>query len=228
MKILQFSGGVDSLACLLLLENERGLSVVTAQTDGAYASTRDYLARVQREFPQHRFLTFRTERYLPLYGYPVDVVPLRYTALGQLFRGESDTLYQDSFSCCHRALWEPMDKFCRALGATVIYRGQRKDDRLRAPLEDGFVDNGITIRLPVAEWNRGQVWDYVRAHAAHLIPPGYGEGELTSRDCVDCTAYLQDNRQRIRNLPPEARVRVEGIIERWRADVRAEMETAHG
>jgi 3'-phosphoadenosine 5'-phosphosulfate sulfotransferase (PAPS reductase)/FAD synthetase len=224
MKILQLSGGVDSLACLLLLKGEPDLMVLSVLTDGAYESSIEYLFKLQAEFAGVKFVTFQTERKLPEYGQPVDVVPLRWTALGQLSRGSQDTRYQDAFSCCHRAIWEPLDKISRGLGATTIFRGQRNDDRLRSPMNDGDVDRGVTLRFPIATWTRQRVLAFIDRTAPHLMPPGYDEGEKTSRDCWDCTAYLGDNMHRIANLPPEQNKRLTSLIARWRDDVATEME----
>jgi len=223
MKVLQFSGGLDSLACLLLLREEPGLHVVTVLTDGAYASTEEYLGRLAEAFPKIRFVVHRSDRDLPGFGQPVDVVPLRWTALGQYVRGKKDVRYQDTFSCCGRGIWAPLDRASRELGPTVIYRGQRNDDRLRDPMPDGAIVNGVEFRYPLATWSRQDVWHYVWANAPLLIPPGYGEGEKTSRDCWDCTAYLEDNRARIDNLPAAQRHRVNALIARWRDDVLTEL-----
>lgn len=223
MKILQFSGGMDSLACLLVLQHEPGLHVLTVLTDGAYQSTEDYLYMLQEVFPKINFIATRTDRNLPENGQPVDIVPLRWTALGQLVRGKSDIRYQDSFSCCNRAIWEPLHRVCKELGATEVYRGQRNDDRLRAPLKDGDLFDGMVMRFPIADWSRDKVWRHVCENASSLIPPGYAEGEKTSRDCWDCTAYLEDNGARIQNLPAVRRHRVESLVDRWRDDVLTEL-----
>jgi hypothetical protein len=76
------------------------------------------------------------------------------------------------------------------------------NDRLRGPCKDGDVVDGVTYRFPVAGWSRLHVSDFVSRHAAELMPPGYAEGEHSSRDCMDCSAYLEDNEARLRHLPP--------------------------
>jgi 3'-phosphoadenosine 5'-phosphosulfate sulfotransferase (PAPS reductase)/FAD synthetase len=221
MRVLQFSGGVDSLACLLLAEGK--LTVLTVITDGGDPGLLGYMDRVMAAFPQHRFVIKHSQRHIKQFGQPVDVVPLRWTPLGQLIRGTNDIRYQDSFSCCNRAIWQPLDRLSRELGATEIIRGQRNDDDLRDPVKSGTVIDGVTINFPLADWTRQRVMDFVRATAPTLMPPGYDHGEKTSRDCWDCTAYLGDNQQRIANLPPYQRGRVNALIKQWRADVLAEL-----
>lgn len=223
MKVLHFSGGIDSLACLLLLKDEPGLNVLTVQTDGGYPSVESYLMRLRERLPQLQFHVIHSDREIPRYGHPVDVVPLRWTAIGQMSRGGTDVRYQDFYSCCRRAIWAPLQEMTAKLGATTVYRGQRNDDRLRAPIRDGYVENGVIYRFPIATWTRNMVLKYVGEHAHDLMPPGYAQGERTSRDCMDCTAYLQDNHERILNLPNAVFKHVNTILTQWRQDVLSEL-----
>jgi 3'-phosphoadenosine 5'-phosphosulfate sulfotransferase (PAPS reductase)/FAD synthetase len=219
MKVLYFSGGIDSLACLHFMRQERDMCVLTASTDGAYPDRYDYIAKVQAEFHYLDFNFVKTNRDLQQHGYPVDVVPLRYTALGQMVGGRFGVRYQDHFSCCSRSLWMPMHFEAQRIGATEIIRGQRADDDMRAPVRDGEVIDGVTYRFPVQDWTRQSVVSYVEKNIPHLIPESYKLGEATSRDCMDCTAYLKDNAVRLRNLPPVVADRVNSVLRQWRADV---------
>lgn len=224
MQLLQFSGRLDSLACLILLHDTAGLNVLTASTDGAYPERAEYLAKVQAAYPQVIFHHVSTDRRLDVFGRPVDVVPLRYTALGQYTRGKSDVRYQDAFSCCGRNLWTPLERKSKELGATTIYRGQRNDDRQRNPeIVDGADIGGITYRLPIEHWTRERVIKFVAQEAPELVPESYWKGEKTSRDCVDCTAYLEDNETRINNLPLKMRIAMQSVLGKWRSDVMDEL-----
>ena len=224
MNFLQFSGGLDSLACLILLHDMAGLNVLTVSTDGAYPERAAYLERVRAAYPQPKYHYVQTQRNLESFGYPVDVVPMQWTALGSMTRGRVDVRYQDAFACCGRGIWRPMETVSLALNPTVIVRGQRRSDAQRNPLlTDGSVIDGITYLLPIENWTRERVLQFVQANAPDLVPDYYLQGEQTSRDCMDCTAYLDDNRERLNALPQLARSRVQGILCRWHADVRAEM-----
>jgi len=222
MKVLQFSGGLDSLACLWLLRDEPGLHVLTVSTDGAYPGRAAYLDRVRDALPNIPMAEFRTERNLKQHGIPVDVVPVRFTALGSIVQG-SPLKYRTPYECCAEALWAPMHEKCLQLGVTEIFRGQRDDDARKAPIVDGQVVEGITYRFPLASWTREHVKRYVEKNCPDLIPESYTMGEKTSRDCWDCTGYLDENVQRIKNLPDAERSVVMGRINEWRADVAAEM-----
>lgn len=224
MHLLQFSGGLDSLACLALLHDTAGLNVLTVSTDGAYPERAEYLAKVRAAYPKVIFHHVSTERRLEVFGRPVDVVPMRYTALGQYTRGNADVRYQDAFSCCGRGLWAPMQQTSKELGATTIYRGQRADDRQRNPaISDGTEIEGVTYRLPIENWTRERVIKFVSQEVPELIPESYWKGEKTSRDCVDCTAYLEDNEVRINNLPLKTRSAMQAVLGKWRSDVMDEL-----
>jgi 3'-phosphoadenosine 5'-phosphosulfate sulfotransferase (PAPS reductase)/FAD synthetase len=108
-----------------------------------------------------------------------------------------------------------------ALGATVVYKGQRSEDSFKAPIRDGHLEGGITYRLPIENWSRDEVETFVHARVPELVP-AYYKKEQTSRDCWDCTAYLHENLDRIHNLPRDRYLHVAGILDEWRRDINDE------
>lgn len=220
MKVLQFSGGIDSLACLELLKDTPGLAVVTISTDGAYPDREGYLYRVMGRHPHLKFFHIKTDRMLEKFGHPVDVVPSAYTFLGSITQ-ETEHRYQSHFDCCNRSIWQPLHGTMKDLGATEIFRGQRNDDGYRSPIKDGQVYEGVTYRLPIADWTRPQVMDFLNERCPDLIP-SYYDTELSSHDCIDCTAYLSENFTRIQKLPEPIKSKVIVILDQWRADVEQE------
>lgn len=220
MKALHYSGGIDSLACLELLKREQDLVVITALTDGAYADKEAYLDKVAKHYHYIRFVRVYQNRYLNIYGHPVDVVPIKFTAVGSIIH-DTQIKYQSVFECCNRGLWVPVQMMTEKLGCDTVYRGQRAEDPMKAPIRDGHVENGITYHFPLQEWTREQVKAFVKEHVPHLVPEYY-EREQSSRDCWDCTAYLHENLDRIRNLPKEQYIKVSDILTEWRKDVNDE------
>lgn len=220
MKVLQFSGGLDSLACLELLKDVPHLVVVTASTDGAYPERAEYLDKVADHYRLLDFYRVETNRQIERFGHPVDVVPLKYNAIGSVVQ-DTPLKYQAYYECCSRGLWGPMVSFVEKLGATVIYRGQRKDDSMKAPIHDGLVIDGITYLMPIENWTRSEVKAFVQNRCPELIP-AYYDVEKTSRDCWDCTAFLHENRERIANLSEEQRSKVIPILDGWKRDVTEE------
>lgn len=220
MEVLQFSGGLDSLACLELLKDRPGLVVLTASTDGAYPEREQYLKKVEFYYPHLTFKECYADRHLEIYGQPVDVVPIKFTTIGHIVQ-LSPIKYQPHFECCNRGLWIPMMHATKALGATVVYRGQRGEDSFKAPIRDGHMEDGVEYRLPIEDWSREKVLQFVNERVPELIP-AYYDKEQTSRDCWDCTAYLHENIDRIHNLPPEQRKHVTDILDEWRQDINDE------
>jgi 3'-phosphoadenosine 5'-phosphosulfate sulfotransferase (PAPS reductase)/FAD synthetase len=228
MNAIQISGGVDSLALLWRLKPQWQDSVVMWVDGGAsYPETRRWMERIADLVPHFYTVAGRQPRVIAEYGYPADVVPVKYSRQGDLLYGKQPVRYQSYFDCCARSLWWPLSCACVALGINTVYRGQRKDERRKAPIADGYIDDmGITYRFPIQDWTKEEVFAYVRENCSELMPPYYALGELTSRDCWNCTAYLDENGPRIRNLPPERRQVVEERIAQWKQHVAEEM--SHG
>jgi phosphoadenosine phosphosulfate reductase len=175
-----------------------------------------------QELSHIKFHVLRTQRDLAIHGAPVDVVPIKYTVLGNIFQG-TDIKYQSYLDCCSRSIWVPMNHATRTLGATVVYRGQRDEDAHKAPLIDGQVIDGIEYRFPLQKWSRRDVRDYLRSQCPDLIP-SYYTSEKTSRDCMDCTAYLSDNRARLQNLEEPMLSKVHNTLDTWVKDVTDEVK----
>jgi 3'-phosphoadenosine 5'-phosphosulfate sulfotransferase (PAPS reductase)/FAD synthetase len=188
MKIaLQFSGGIDSLACLWITRGMPNVTVYWGKTDGAYPDMEHYIRSCCKaaELPLR---IVEGDRGIAEHGYPNDADP------------------ESVFACCSRGLWKPMHQAMVDDGVEVVIRGQRDDDLLRAAIGNGYRDDrGITYLFPLAVWDRYQVVQYVNDVCPHLVHESYSMGEVTGRDCWDCTGYLFDNAQRIINLPDDKR-----------------------
>jgi len=220
MKVLHYSGGLDSLACLELLKDEPDLTVITASTDGGYPDREQYFKKVEAHYHQLPFVYVYKDRNLEKHGQPVDVLPIKWSEVGAMVHN-GPVRYQSVFDCCNRGIWTPVHEASVKLGATTIYRGQKAADPLKAPIKDGHVEAGITYRFPIEGWSRKEVIEFVHERVPELIP-AYYQREQTSRDCWDCTAYLHENHDRIRYLPYEERLHVIKILDQWRKDVNDE------
>lgn len=209
---LQFSGGKDSLACLYLYrERWDDIYVVWLNTGAAYLEMEAYMARWKERLPH--FVELRSDQpaQVAREGWPADVVPINNTLSARAFLNSDGPLIQSYLNCCANNIWAPLHQGTLALGVTEVVRGQRKDDQRKAPFASGHTQDGVTYTLPIENWSEADVWDYLKSVNAEL-PPGYGLGEKTGRDCWDCTAYLDENAQRISNLPPDRRAVVENRI----------------
>jgi 3'-phosphoadenosine 5'-phosphosulfate sulfotransferase (PAPS reductase)/FAD synthetase len=224
MNAIQISGGVDSMAMLHHLRHLWDDSVVMwCDTGAAYAETRALMERVKKLVPRFRVVHGNQPEVIARAGFPVDVVPVRHSLQGELAYGPQVLKYQSYIDCCRQSIWEPLQRACLALGVDTIYRGQRRDDARRAPIASGHIDPwGVKIMFPIHEWTRDQVFAYVREHCPEWLARYY-ETEKTSRDCWDCTAYRDDNRKRVENLPADKRVIVQTRLWTWRRAVSVEM-----
>ena len=205
MKVLQFSGGKDSLACLYLLRNEWDtLRVVWVNTSAAYPETIAYMEKWRAILPH--FIEVKTDQpnQVAKNGYPSDVIVANDTPFGRQFIKRDAPLVQAYLNCCAENIWFPLLNAINEIGATEIVRGQRKSDARQSYIRDGNVIDGKKYTFPIYDWTDGEVFSYLKRVGADM-PEGYARGEKTGRDCWDCTAYLDENAQRIKNLPDDKR-----------------------
>jgi 3'-phosphoadenosine 5'-phosphosulfate sulfotransferase (PAPS reductase)/FAD synthetase len=220
---LEFSGGKDSLACLYLYRDAGKLEetvVLWVNTGDAYPETIAQMQRVREWVPHFHEVKSDQPSVIAEFGFPSDVVPGLNTRLGQACTGESGVRIQSFMDCCARSVWLPMHEAVKALGVTRVVRGQRNDERRRAPIKSGHVEDGIEYLFPIEDWTEQQVYEYLQSVDADL--PAYYREERTSRDCMHCTAYLDESAERIRNLPTIQRGIVLHRIRSIAAAVRAE------
>lgn len=208
---LHFSGGVDSLACLYLYREQwDSIYVCWLNSGAAYPDVIESMRKWKERLPH--FIEVKSDQpaQIAQCGYPSDVVPLRYTSIGRAMFKESGFKIQSSHFCCSQNLWQPMHQKMKELGVTRIIRGQRLSDKRSSPLRSGDKADGMEMVFPVENWSREQVIDYLRSVDADI--PTYYDTEMTSRDCWDCTAYLDENVERIRRLPEQRKAVVLGRL----------------
>ena len=98
------------------------------------------------------------------HGYPVDVVPVSHTRMGERVYGPQPIVFQSCSNAAPARASRRWKHAVRACGAKVVYRGQRNEERRRARIEHGHVDEfGITLPVPAA---RLVARAGVRVHAA--------------------------------------------------------------
>lgn len=224
MNAIQISGGVDSMAMLWLLKPIWPESfVMWCDSGAAYQGTHELMKKVREMVPHFRTVHGNQPQVIQQFGYPVDVVPVKYSAQGEMMFGPQPVRFQSYFDCCRRSLWEPMQNACVAMGIDTIFRGQRSDEARKAPIPDGYTDPlGIKYKFPLASWTKDQVFEYVRKECPDLLLDYY-KTEPTSRDCWSCTAFRDDNVERVKNLPPEPRAVVLERLAVWKTAVMEEL-----
>jgi 3'-phosphoadenosine 5'-phosphosulfate sulfotransferase (PAPS reductase)/FAD synthetase len=208
-RILQFSGGKDSLALLYLMEDEwDDLMVMWCNPGAPHASTLALMDKVRRMVPHFIEVKGTQPLFLANVGYPSDIVPVSATIVGRAVEHTKGDVFVSAYDCCRVNLWQPMHAATKLLGGKHVYRGQKNADGRKSPARDGFVEDGITYHFPLERWSDQDVRDFL----GDRLPHHYTAGEKTSRDCWNCTAYLDENVERITNLPIQQRMFVMGKL----------------
>ena len=209
---LMFSGGKDSIACLHLVEKYLDKIVVVWVNTGANFPEIEALMKETRAKVPH-FLEIKTNQpdSVKLNGYPVDVVPVNYTALGQSVTSIKDFKVRSYFDFCSENFWIPCDAEIRKFGITGVIRGQRQSEGPRAPIKSGFIEDGIEYHLPIESWTDSEVIDYLRSKDV-VIDERLSMAH-SSLDCWNCTAYMAESSDRFKYIKKHHPRKYESIVE---------------
>lgn len=199
---LQVSGGKDSLACLFLMQPYWDkMTVYWVNTGDAFPETTRIMNLTRGMVPRFVEIDGRQPQVIKMYGYPSDIVPVTNTAFGVACGGDAQ-LIQDRYSCCARVIMQPMAQRMIEDGITLVIRGQKNSDHLKAPVKSGTVEDGITYLFPIEDWTDQQVFDYLEWVGVTL--PRFYETMQTAPDCRTCTAYWDTNSaQYLKRYHPE-------------------------
>lgn len=216
---LLFSGGADSIACLMLARPHwERIDVVWVNPGNPYPETIEQMATVAAMVPHFVRVQGRQPSFIAEHGHPLDVVPISMTPFGRLTRGTAGPKVSAVTHCCGENLWKPAHQFLQAGGYTGVIRGDRGDDALRPPVRSGDVVQGIEHHFPLERWSRADVLRF----AGEWLPPSYRRGLPTSLDCINCTAHLEPARiEDLRNTAPAVHAEVSAVL----AEVAGELAT---
>ena len=193
---LMFSGGRDSIACLHLLKSHLDrVLVVWVNTGANFPEITNLMEGVRHLVPN--FLEIQTNQPddVAANGYPVDVLPISYTGLGQSMTSTKSIKLQGFVNCCNTNIWAPTNSKVKELGITGVIRGQRADESIRGPIKSGYIEDGIEYLFPIEDWSEQQLITY-------LMEQGVPVDERlsmahSSLDCRTCTAYLGSSGDRM-------------------------------
>jgi 3'-phosphoadenosine 5'-phosphosulfate sulfotransferase (PAPS reductase)/FAD synthetase len=189
---LAFSGGKDSLACLLLHKEQlNDITVFWVNTGKAYPETLrviDYAKSISPNFIEiETNQNFQNE----CNGLPSDVVPVNWTVFGQQLTGKKDVAIQSYLQCCYENKSKPLNDFAKSIGITHMIRGQRNSDSHKSTAKHHDLVDGITYLHPIENWTTVSVIEFIEKHME--LPKHFYLGH-TSLDCFDCTAYQKDTK----------------------------------
>lgn len=206
---LQLSGGKDSLACLYLLRPYWGRITVYWCNPGApFPETVECMERIKSEVPNFVEIDGRQLECISTYGIPSDIVPATRTQIGLAVDGRSAQLIQDRYSCCYRSMMEPTLERMKADGITLVIRGQRADDALKAPIQSGHVEDGVEYFFPIERWDVVRVMNFLRTQ--HVPIPRFYTMLKSAPDCTTCSAWWEEGAAAyLKTYHPEAHAEVQ-------------------
>ena len=192
-----YSGGKDSLACLLLLKPywDR-IDVVWVNTGNQFPEVLDHMERVRRLVPHFVELKSDTPNFQRVNGFPVDVVATRHTATGHYIYGATPIRVCSRFDCCGANIWKPMADYFRLVRPTCVIRGDRGQERA----EGLRSADGIAFEFPIFDWTTEQVLNFVRSAPDGLYQERHELPEGSSLDCMTCMAYNDEHASRMAYL----------------------------
>lgn len=233
---LQFSGGKDSLACLLLLRDAGMLDAVTVywlntldgcpETLGIVAWARAFIphfVEVRQDAP-----AWRRE-----FGDPVDLVPASAHALGVAY-GLGQRKLVNRFDCCWHNLMVPMHTRMLADRVDLVIRGTKVADTGAVPAEGPQPD--YDILLPLRDWSHQQVFDFLDARGAPSNPIYEHASGISAPECMTCTAWWDDGKAAYLRARHPGRLseyraslaQVRGALRAHLADLDRELEVCDG
>lgn len=200
---LQVSGGRDSLACLYLMRPHWDrLTVYWLNTGDPFPETVAVMAKIAAMVPHYVEIAGNQPATVRDFGIPTDILPVSATPIGIMGAGRG-TLMQDRYSCCWRSLMAPMHQKMLDDGVTLIVRGQRADDELKAPITTGSILEGIEYLFPIEKWSGVEVSLYLETEVGVALPAFY-QTMNTTPDCMTCSAWWEENRaQYLKTHHPE-------------------------
>jgi 3'-phosphoadenosine 5'-phosphosulfate sulfotransferase (PAPS reductase)/FAD synthetase len=186
---LQLSGGRDSMAMLLSLDQEclgKLHRVYHLDSGDSYPETRNLIAYLGKLLGDKLVvIRGRVHETQEEFGWPSDVL---HAGHGWPQEGISNNLRLiDRHDCCLRSIMSPLHERMESDGITLLLRGQRLSDEPKSPVQHGETVNGITILYPIQDWTDEQV----NERCGEFLPPYYREGVTSAPDCMHCTAWLE-------------------------------------
>lgn len=192
---LAFSGGKDSLACLLLNKDKADeITVFWVNTGKTYPETLQIVEYAKSLFTNFIEIKSDREDQNAREGLPSDVVPINFTRIGQMVTGKKETLVQSYLMCCYENIGYRIHQAALSHGITHLIRGQRLEESHKSTARDGDVVDGLVYLQPIESWTKQEVLNFINNH---MELPKHFAISHSSLDCYDCTAYVKESKDRI-------------------------------
>ena len=193
-KVVQFSGGKDSIVCLHLFKDVDDVQALFTNTGGAFPHVEDFVLETCEEFgvpliiarPENSVMDWQKAN-----GLAADIIPWDSTPFMQtMSKTDFGATLIPYATCCAENIWNPMNQALLDNDIKYVVRGSKECDS-KVGVPDGYVDgNGIYYHSPLWNWTDQDVFEYISDHQINL-PDHYSiSGESDSLDCWCCTAYM--------------------------------------
>lgn len=182
-----FSGGKDSLLVLLKLKDQIDhINVVFVNTGKNFLEALNFIDTIKGMCP--KFIELRSDREgnWATYGMPSDLI------------APMNGKYQSVRTCCHSNIMMPVVHLVKALGSTILIRGNKIGDVIYDGVASGSMVEGVVIYNPIENLTDYQVIEALKTF--DIVLPDYFSFEHTSLDCMDCTGYLGKTKDRLELL----------------------------
>ena len=196
--VLMFSGGKDSILCLLKLEQYLDdIIVLWVNTGKNFPEALEVIERFKAKCPNWVEIKSNRDKQWEVYGLPSDIINPELTIEGAYYTGNSQDKVQSVFNCCSMNIMQPALKFIKQIDCRLLIRGQRLDDYYKDKSKTGDVVEGITIYNPIEHMTDYEVRTALKAC---INLPLHIDFQHSSLDCMDCTGYLQFSKDRMKLL----------------------------
>lgn len=193
-KVVQFSGGKDSIVCLHLFKDVDDVQALFTNTGGAFPHVEDFVSETCKEFgvpliiarPENSVMDWQEVN-----GLAADIIPWDSTPFMQtMSKADFGATLIPYATCCAANIWTPMNQALLDNDIKYVIRGSKSCDS-KVGVPDGYVDdNGIYYHSPLWNWTDEDVFEYISDHQIKL-PDHYSiSGDSDSLDCWCCTAYM--------------------------------------
>ena len=188
--VLQFSGGKDSTALLYLARQFLGqVSVVFCDTGAIFPHVVKFVSDVATHL-QIKLDIVRPEipvsEHIDHAGLPADIIAVDALSVMSPCITQHQKL-QTYFDCCNVNIWQPLNRYVKKSGATLVLRGVKKSDT-RKGVPPGTIEDGVQYDAPLWDWTDGDVYAYLAEQGVTL--PAHYPAVNDSLDCWLCTAHL--------------------------------------
>lgn len=188
---LQLSGGRDSVACLHLFRPYLDqITVYWVNTGDAYPETLEAMQELRAMCPRFIEIDGAQQAHIERHGIPSDLVPVSATMIGRAVAQSDEQKIIDRYSCCAGVMMIPMQQRMIADGITLVIRGQKNIDRIKAPTRSGDVVDGVEYLFPIEDWTNETVMDFLMLCGVPIAR--FYETLAGTPDCMTCSAYWEE------------------------------------